>query len=108
MPRLCQLPTGPPGPWNALGRARIVNWRRFCPHNGTSSMPLSPATVRSAADSYVDPYLRQSLGQAEAIMELSLAGTTVQAVIELGIPVVGYEPAFRAALLAHLQAALPD
>src|SRR5208282_2030987 len=108
MPRLCQLPAGPPGPWNALGRARIVNWRRFCPQNGKCSMPLSPAAVRSALESYVDPYLRQSLGQAEAVIELSLAGATVEASIELGIPVVGYEAAFRAALRAHLQAALPE
>jgi len=71
-------------------------------------MSLSPAAVRSAADSYVDPYLRQSLAQAEAVIELSLVGTAVQAVVELGIPVAGYETAFRAALLAHLQAAFPN
>jgi ATP-binding protein involved in chromosome partitioning len=58
--------------------------------------------LRSALDSYVDPYLGESLGAAQAVQELTAtsAGASVQ--IRLGFPVGGYRDELAGALKSHL------
>ena len=68
-------------------------------------MAATVQQIRAALEQYTDPYLRQSLQQAGALRELELNGRTVVAVVELGIPVGGYEAQFRSELAAHLAAA---
>jgi ATP-binding protein involved in chromosome partitioning len=59
--------------------------------------------LRAALDSYVDPYLGESLGAAQAVQELaSTPGGTATARIRLGFPVGGYRDELTAALTKHL------
>ncbi len=68
-------------------------------------MAATVQQIRAALEQYTDPYLRQTLQQAGAVRELQLNGRNVVAVLDLGIPVSGYEAQFRSALAAHLAAA---
>src|SRR5258708_30878666 len=68
-------------------------------------MAATVQQIRAALEQYTDPYLRQTLQQAGALRDLQLNGRTVVVVVELGIPVSGYEAQFRSALAAHLAAA---
>ena len=61
--------------------------------------------VRAALDSYVDPYLEETLGAAKAVREVRPAGQGFVASIALGFPVGGYHEELSRALLAHLAAA---
>ncbi len=61
--------------------------------------------VRTALEAYVDPYLQESLGAAQAIEDLRLAGGGIAVRLALGFPVGGYAEPLRAALTAHLAAA---
>ena len=61
--------------------------------------------VRAALDAYVDPYLDESLGAAQALRELSAAGDGFAARIALGFPVGGYQDELTRALAAHLAGA---
>jgi len=63
------------------------------------------ATVRAALDAYVDPYLGEPLGTAQAVREVRPAGTGFAARITLGFPVGGYDAELTAALGAQLAAA---
>jgi ATP-binding protein involved in chromosome partitioning len=58
--------------------------------------------LRAALDSYVDPYLGESLGAAQAVQELAPASGGVAARIRLGFPVGGYRDELAAALKKHL------
>jgi ATP-binding protein involved in chromosome partitioning len=60
--------------------------------------------LRAAVSAYVDPWLRQSLGEAGAVRDLARAGKTLRLVLELGVPVVGYADELRTALEAQLAA----
>jgi ATP-binding protein involved in chromosome partitioning len=72
-------------------------------------MSSTEASVRAALESFVEPYLQQTLGQACALRELQLSADGVLAKIELGFPTVGYAHSLQAALQRHLIAAgLPD
>jgi len=62
-------------------------------------------TVRAALDAYVDPYLGEPLGAAQAVREVRAAGTGFAARITLGFPVGGYRAELTAALGAQLAAA---
>ena len=61
--------------------------------------------VRTALEAYVDPYLQESLGNAQAIEDLRLTGEGIEARLALGFPVGGYLEPLRAALTVHLAAA---
>lgn len=61
--------------------------------------------LRAALDSYVDPYLGESLGAAQAVQGLEAAGAGVLARIRLGFPVGGYRSELAQALGHHLAAA---
>jgi ATP-binding protein involved in chromosome partitioning len=68
-------------------------------------MAISEASVRAALDSFVDPYLQQSLEQARAVRSVELTADRVLVKIELGFPTVGYTHALQSALQRHLAAA---
>ena len=61
-------------------------------------------SLRAALDSYVDPYLGESLGSARAVRDLSRTSSGAAALIRLGFPVGGYREPLAAALKAHLAA----
>ena len=61
--------------------------------------------ARAALDGYVDPYLGESLGAAQAVRALSAAGAGLSAHIALGFPVGGYHAELAAALSSQLAAA---
>jgi ATP-binding protein involved in chromosome partitioning len=63
------------------------------------------AKVRAALDAYVDPYLGESLGAAQALRELSAEGGGFRAHIVLGFPVGAYQGELTAALAEQLRAA---
>jgi ATP-binding protein involved in chromosome partitioning len=60
--------------------------------------------VRATLEAYVDPYLGETLGAAEAVREVHLSGTGFSARIKLGFPVGGYQAELQAALDATLAA----
>ena len=65
----------------------------------------SPEAVRAALDAYVDPYLGESLGAAQAVREVSAASQGWAVRIALGYPVGGYHDELTGALTATLAAA---
>ena len=69
------------------------------------SPKASPDAVRAALDAYVDPYLQDTLGAAQAVREVREAGEGFRARIALGFPVGGYQAELAAALVGHLAAA---
>ncbi len=62
-------------------------------------------SVRAALEAYVDPYLGETLGAAQALRELHAAGAGYAARVALGFPVGGYQAELAAALRARLAAA---
>jgi ATP-binding protein involved in chromosome partitioning len=68
-------------------------------------MSSTEASVRAALESFVEPYLQQSLGQASALRALELQGNHALVKIELGFPTVGYAHSLQAALRQHLTGA---
>ncbi|MFI4880002.1 MAG: iron-sulfur cluster carrier protein ApbC [Steroidobacterales bacterium] len=65
----------------------------------------SLSVVRAALGAYVDPYLGESLGAANAVREVSPRGDGFAARIALGFPVGGYNSELSAALVRQLSAA---
>jgi ATP-binding protein involved in chromosome partitioning len=63
------------------------------------------ARVRVALDAYVDPYLGETLGAAQAVSAVTASGGGFSAHIVLGFPVGGYQGELTAALTKHLEAA---
>jgi ATP-binding protein involved in chromosome partitioning len=61
--------------------------------------------LRSALKAYVDPYLKETLGEAGALRDLAPQGEGYLARIALGYPVGGYREELTAALAAHIAAA---
>jgi len=60
--------------------------------------------VRAALEAYAEPYLGETLGAARAVREVRAVAGGVNARIELGFPVGGYQSELSAALTAHLGA----
>jgi len=60
--------------------------------------------LRAALDSYVDPYLGESLAAAQAVQAVTAAGEGALARIRLGFPVGGYQEELAEALKRHLAA----
>jgi ATP-binding protein involved in chromosome partitioning len=68
-------------------------------------MSITEAGVRAALESFVEPYLQQSLGQAGAVRAVELHADRVLTKIELGFPTVGYAHSLQSALQQHLATA---
>jgi ATP-binding protein involved in chromosome partitioning len=62
------------------------------------------SSVRTAIEAYVDPYLGESLGAAQAVREVASKGAGYIARLVLGFPVGDYRDELTAALQAHLAA----
>lgn len=58
--------------------------------------------LRSALDSYPDPYLGETFGAAQAVQQLTATAGGASVRIRLGFPVGGYLEELTAALKAHL------
>src|SRR5256884_7500581 len=69
------------------------------------SPKASPDAVRAALDAYVDPYLQDTLGAAQAVREVREDGEGFRARIALGFPVGGDQAELAAPLVGHLAAA---
>jgi ATP-binding protein involved in chromosome partitioning len=63
------------------------------------------AAVKTALDAYIDPYLGETLGAAQAVRGLHKQGDGFLAQIHLGFPVGGYRDELTSALRSHLRAA---
>lgn len=61
--------------------------------------------LRATIESYVDPYLHQTLREAAALKELSASAGGHTARIEVGFPAGGYQEELSASLKAHVAAA---
>jgi ATP-binding protein involved in chromosome partitioning len=62
------------------------------------------AAIEAALQAYVDPYLGESLGAANAVRAVTAENGAYAAKIALGYPVGGYVEELRTALAAHLEA----
>jgi ATP-binding protein involved in chromosome partitioning len=63
------------------------------------------SSLRTALDSYVDPYLGESLAAARAVREVRAEGAGYVARISLGFPIADYREEFSAAVARHVSAA---
>src|SRR2546423_4321291 len=61
--------------------------------------------VLVALDAYLDPYVQDALGSAQAVREVRAAGGGFPARIVLGFPIGGYQAQLTAALSGQLAAA---
>ena len=68
-------------------------------------MAISEAKLRAALGGFVDPYLQQTLEQANAVRSVELDADRVVVKIELGFPTIGYTHKLQSALQRHLAAA---
>jgi ATP-binding protein involved in chromosome partitioning len=68
-------------------------------------MSSTEASVRAALETFVEPYLQQSLTEAGALRGVESQGSRARVKIELGFPTVGYAHSLQAALQQHLAAA---
>ena len=64
--------------------------------------PISPAEFRALIEEYPDPYLRQTLGQAQAVDLAELKGDRAHVRVQLGFPVGGYQEEFSRGLQSHV------
>src|SRR5712671_3482289 len=79
-----------------------LSWIRL-----VADMTAEPSVdaVRAALDAYLDPYLQDTLGSAQAVREVRAAGAGFTARVALGFPVGGYQAQLAAALSGQLAAA---
>src|SRR6188472_2407973 len=67
------------------------------------TMPsIAAAEFRALVEEYPDPFLRQTLGSAQAVESAELKGDRGHVRVALGFPVGGYEDEFTRGLSAHL------
>ncbi len=59
--------------------------------------------LRAAVESYVDPYLDESLGAAQALVSIETVGGREVATLRLGFPVGGYQEEIEPALREHVR-----
>ena len=64
--------------------------------------PIAPAEFRSLVEEYPDPYLKQTLGQAQAVDVAEVNGDRAHVRVQLGFPIGGYQEEFTRGLSAHL------
>jgi ATP-binding protein involved in chromosome partitioning len=79
--------------------------RAILDSSGFRMTEASVDAVRAALDAYLDPYLQDTLGAAQAVREVRAAGQGFTARIALGFPVGGYQAELTAALRGQLAAA---
>jgi ATP-binding protein involved in chromosome partitioning len=60
-------------------------------------------TLREKLNTYIDPYLAQSLGEAKTVESVTLDGEVLRVELVLGFPCADYAAELTAALQAHLQ-----
>jgi ATP-binding protein involved in chromosome partitioning len=65
----------------------------------------SLAAVQSAIESYVDPWLGESLAAARAVTGVEASGDRVVAKLRFGFPVARYQAELAEALRQHVSAA---
>ena len=65
---------------------------------------MASAEFRALVEEYPDPYLRQTLGQAQAVDVAEVNGDRAHVRVLLGFPVGGYQEEFSAGLVAHVSA----
>jgi ATP-binding protein involved in chromosome partitioning len=70
------------------------------PNQATVDAPA----LQTALEAYVDPYLGETLGKAQAVREVTPAADGFSVRLALGFPVGGYEEELQEALRAHLAA----
>jgi ATP-binding protein involved in chromosome partitioning len=63
---------------------------------------MASAEFRALVEEYPDPYLRQTLGEAQAVQSAELKGERAHVRVQLGFPVGGYHDEFSKGLQAHL------
>jgi ATP-binding protein involved in chromosome partitioning len=63
------------------------------------------SAIRAALEAYVDPYLGETLGSAQAVREVRATGGGFSAQVVLGFPTGGYQAELTAALSRQLAAA---
>ena len=63
------------------------------------------AALKSALDAFVDPWLEEPLGTAQAVREVRREADGYVAEVRLGFPVGGYREEFAAAVRRHLEGA---
>jgi ATP-binding protein involved in chromosome partitioning len=63
---------------------------------------ISAAALRAAAESYPDPYLGQTLGNAKAVTDARIGGGVASLHLTLGFPCLDYQDELRHALQQHL------
>jgi ATP-binding protein involved in chromosome partitioning len=64
-----------------------------------------PAAAKTALDTYPDPFIGETLGAAQAIRSVQIAGDKLVVQVVLGFPVGGYRDELAAALGEHLRRA---
>src|SRR6266478_893144 len=79
--------------------------RAILDSSGFRMTEASVNAVRAALDAYLDPYLQDTLGSAQAVREVRAAGAAFTARVALGFPVGGYQTQLTAALSGQLAAA---
>jgi ATP-binding protein involved in chromosome partitioning len=79
-------------------------WGKLVEYMATSHTTAS--AVRAKLDTFTDPYLAQTLSQAKAIGEVSLAAGTVTVELTFGFPVADYAAELQPALQSFLAAEL--
>jgi len=67
-------------------------------------VPIASAEFRALVEEYPDPYLRQTLGSAQAVEFAELKGDRGHVRVVLGFPVGGYQEEFSRGLQAHVTA----
>src|SRR5262249_47696990 len=79
------------------------------PLGGFAAINMTPdetlSAVRGALEAYVDPYLGETLGSAQAVREVRATGPGFSAQVVLGFPTGGYQAELAAALGRQLAAA---
>ena len=65
---------------------------------------IAAAEFRALVEEYPDPYLRQTLGSAQAVELAELKGDWGHVRAVLGFPVGGYQEEFTRGLTAHVTA----
>jgi ATP-binding protein involved in chromosome partitioning len=65
---------------------------------------IAAAEFRALIEEYPDPFLRQTLGSAQAVESAELKGDEGHVRVALGFPVGGYEDEFSRGLAAHVAA----
>jgi ATP-binding protein involved in chromosome partitioning len=61
------------------------------------------AAIRERLNTYADPYLARTLGEAKAVVSVTVRGEVARVELKLGFPCADYTAELEAALAAHLQ-----